>query len=100
MRLDGDDPGSTLLAEWYGKDLRDDPARHVMTEGTADDVKRRLNSARRSAERAVEESAVPARYHEFIKRYFDRLNRSAESAPAAGSDAALPNPPASGGDDS
>ena len=40
----------------------------------------RIRAAQQVAERAVNDSAVPSRYHQFIKRVFGNLNRAANPA--------------------
>jgi len=60
-------------------------------EGDLDDLEpdeiarstgRRLTEAREVAERAVNESAIPRRYHPYVKRLFDRLSELDGDAPA------------------
>ncbi len=46
-----------------------------------------VRRARNAAEQAVEKSIVPSRYHEFIRRYFDRLEKSLDTPPTAKPDA-------------
>jgi len=69
-----DDPGRTV-AEWLADDdLEGRPGR--TTEGGGDPV----GEARKAAERAVDETSVPTRYHELIRRYFRQLDDTAQKA--------------------
>jgi hypothetical protein len=70
-----DDPGE-VIAEWLSDEPHEigdaTPRRAAPTE--------RAREAQRVAERAVNEQAVPARYHELIRRYFGRLPDTVERA--------------------
>lgn len=67
-----DDPGE-VIAEWFNdEDVEIDP------ETRRAQFEERARSAQRVAERAVEDAAVPARYHEFVRRYFGRLAEKQE----------------------
>lgn len=68
--------GGELIAEWMdpSSPRQGDPqTRRVEAE-------QRVRQAQEIAERAVNESAVPSRYHERIRRYFGRLNETVERA--------------------
>jgi hypothetical protein len=71
------------VAEWFG----DEPTPSTLDGAAPGTMAGRVRRARRDAERAVNESAVPPRYHRFIRQYFDRLERSkgptTETAPPA-----------------
>ncbi len=71
----------TNIAEWLSPEPVTDPAA----------VERRSDAVRRAAaaaERAVERSAVPSRYHRLIQRYFGKLPdpAAANPPPAAGTE--------------
>lgn len=73
---DEGDPGE-VIAEWLGREgaTRDGEA------GTRiGDAQQRVRQAQRIAERAVNDQAVPSRYHSAIRRYFGRLNETVERA--------------------
>ena len=76
-----------VIAEWLSDKPREgDPGRTSKSNRA-----RRIRSAQKVAERAVNESVVPTRYHEFIKRYFDRLDRTVQKA--TGESPTPPTPP-------
>jgi len=75
-QLSGEDPAGRIVAEWL-TDERTGPAEGVSGSGRGAET---LRQARRAAERAVDETAVPSRYHELIKRYFGRLRETVDSA--------------------
>jgi len=80
--LGDDELARELIAEWLDED-----AEAVPTGTSPSSTTSRATRARRAAERAVEDSTLPTRYHEFIKRYFGRLpgeEPGAERAPAGG----------------
>lgn len=61
-----------VVAEWF------DDLPPGESAGTAEArVASRVESARRAAERAIDRSAVPSRYHELVRRYFGRLDEAA-----------------------
>lgn len=73
---DEGDPGE-VIAEWLSREgaTRDGEA------GTRiGDAQQRVRQAQRIAERAVNDQAVPSRYHSAIRRYFGRLNETVERA--------------------
>ncbi|NNM25909.1 MAG: hypothetical protein HKO59_07970 [Phycisphaerales bacterium] len=91
--LTGDETGGEPVFEWLTPD--GGPGATAGSGGGA--VADRVARARRAAERAVEETAVPSRYHEFIRRYFDRLPETVEagrtpSTPEAPAKAPPPTP--------
>jgi len=64
------DPGQTI-AQWLA-DERGEPDRAgEATEGGA--APPAVRRARRTAEQAVNEAAIPTRFHDIIRRYFERL---------------------------
>ena len=86
LDLRGDEVADQVVAEWL--DEIGEQAPGEADRGTS----RRIRRAREVAERAVNEAAVPARYHELIRRYFGRLGEtvdraSASQAPSAKRDA-------------
>lgn len=90
-------PGDATIAEW----LQEGDAGGG--EGPAS-RQTHVGQARRAAERAVERSTVPSRYHSLIERYFGRLPETAERAAARGrparpSSAPPPPPPPADGPD-
>lgn len=65
-----------VIAEWLSDEPNpDQPGRTDKSSRT-----RRVQNAQQLAERAVNESVVPPRYHEFIKRYFNNLNQTVQKA--------------------
>jgi hypothetical protein len=71
-----DDEFDRVLAEWLSdEEFTADPERVDRREISEE----RVREARRVAERAVEDAAVPSRYHQFIRRYFQRLEERTES---------------------
>jgi len=71
-----------IIAEW----LSDAPIEGAPTP-TGAGGRAAVRRARNAAEQAVEKSVVPSRYHEFIRRYFDRLEKSLDTPPPARTDA-------------
>ena len=71
-----------IIAEW----LSDAPLEGAPTPAGAGG-RAAVRRARNAAEQAVEKSVVPSRYHEFIRRYFDRLEKSVDTPPPANTDA-------------
>ncbi len=72
--IGGDEEASNIIATWLGDEaIEGDPQR--TTRGG--EVIRRAQSA---AEQAVDQSAVPRRYHELIQRYFGQLDKTVDKA--------------------
>ncbi|MBY0263760.1 MAG: hypothetical protein K2Q20_15550, partial [Phycisphaerales bacterium] len=73
-------PGSTprerVAAEWLGEGSKDGPA----GTGESQEV---FRAAQRSAERAIDDRAVPARFDRLLERYFRRLPERAAGTPPA-----------------
>jgi hypothetical protein len=78
LDLTGEELADRIIAELRGDGEEGDPQ-------NAQRQRAAWRNAREAAERAVDDDAVPARYHRFIKRYFDRLNRSKSADPPASS---------------
>lgn len=73
-----------LIAEWMDESLE---AREGDPQIRQTDAQQRVRQAQEIAERAVNEAAVPSRYHERIRRYFGRLSQTVDRAGSgAGSD--------------
>lgn len=77
--IDPNDPGAgagagdQIIAEWLSQgESSPSPDARAATQ-------QRLESARRAAERAVNEQAVNRRYHDLIQRYFRGLDKAATS---------------------
>jgi len=85
--LRGSGVGEKVIAEWLSDEPRDGPPGRMTTPGPGPGRAKRIDEAREVAERAVNESVVPPRYHEFIKRYFGNLKRTVDRA------AGEPTPP-------
>lgn len=67
---DPGNPGDQIIAEWLSSgDAPQSPDAAAATQ-------QRLESARRAAERAVNEQSVNRRYHELIQRYFKGLDKT------------------------
>lgn len=86
----GDESSDELIAQWLSPDRgkpdpKADPSRGASAAGGA--AEQRIRAAQSVAERAVNDAAVQKRYHNPIRRYFDRLNGTfgptATAAPAA-----------------
>jgi hypothetical protein len=73
--LRGESPGEQVLAQWLGEagDVSSDATR--TTTAT-----QRVEQARNAAQRAVDDAAVPSRYHSLIKRIFGRLDETTRNA--------------------
>lgn len=86
--------GGETIAQWFDPQPLDGPTGvdPVMA------MPERVQSARRAAERAVDRQEVPSRYHELLRRYFDRFGKAAEQAgpPASGATPTSPSGSASG----
>src|SRR5690606_19285095 len=69
------EPGQ-VIAEWLSEEPRD------LEPGAprGGEAQQRVRQAQQIAERAVNEQAVPARYHGAIRRYFNRLSEAVERA--------------------
>ncbi|MHC5022283.1 MAG: hypothetical protein ACYTGG_00025 [Planctomycetota bacterium] len=93
LDLAGDETSDEVIAEW----LSPLPGERVPGRTDRAAAAERLRRAQRIAERAVDDAAVPSRYHDLIKRYFDQVRRSHEKAPAKPDS---PPPAAGAGDDS
>ena len=75
-----------VIAEWLSDQPLDGEVGRTSKPGRR---AARVRNAQDVAERAVNDSVVPPRYHEFIKRYFKNLNQTVEKAttdPPAASD--------------
>jgi hypothetical protein len=75
LDLSGGDPADRIIAEWMS-----DETRPPAVAPPAKSSEARVRDAQRIAERAVNESAVPARYRGLIQRYFDRLDETVDRA--------------------
>ncbi|MBL8763019.1 MAG: hypothetical protein JNM07_01970 [Phycisphaerae bacterium] len=83
----GRDPGrERVVAEW----LSQQPADRGSVSTAAPEPAELLREAQRSAERALEQKSVPARYDRYVRRYFQRLDDGI-LRPA---NPAVPGPPA------
>lgn len=72
----GDDPADQVLHQWLDPEAPQPPAADASTTSPA----ARIRRARALAERAVEEGAVPRRYRQLIRRYFQRLPETFDRA--------------------
>ena len=72
--IGGDEEAKNIIASWLSDEaIEGDPKR--TTKGG--EMIRRAQSA---AEQAVDQSAVPRRYHELIRRYFGQLEKTVDKA--------------------
>jgi len=71
-----------IIAEWLSDEPLDGAPTPAGSGGRA-----AVRRARNAAEQAVEKSVVPSRYHEFIRRYFGRLEKAVDTPPPAKPDA-------------
>ncbi len=89
--IGGDEAAKNIIARWLGDEVIEGEPQHTQRSGK---VIRRAQSA---AEQAVDQTAVPRRYHELIQRYFGKLDetvqRAASSSKSAPAEPA-PNPTA------
>lgn len=85
--LRGKESGDQVLAQLLGEGGNDKGG--TATSGAAT---QRIHQAQKAAERAVNDSAVPSRYHGFIKRVFGRLEQTTRDASGA-SEPSPPKPP-------
>jgi hypothetical protein len=77
--LRGESPGEQVLAQWLGE--ADDVSSGATGTATAT---QRVEQAQKAAERAVDDAAVPSRYHSLIKRIFGRLDETTRNAAGDG----------------
>ncbi|MCH6551471.1 MAG: hypothetical protein IH804_05600 [Planctomycetes bacterium] len=74
--LRGDEAADRLITEWFGRESGEGaPGRTDRGE-----ARRLIRRAREGAQRAVNESGVPSRYHDLIRRYFGRLEETVRKA--------------------
>ncbi len=74
--LRGDEAADRLITEWLGRESGEGaPGRTDRGE-----ARRLIRRAREGAQRAVNESGVPSRYHDLIRRYFGRLEETVRKA--------------------
>ena len=66
-----------VISEWYNPDAR--PGDSIGEVGAGGDASKIVDLARRQAQRALEQQAVPKRRAELVKRIFDRLAERAET---------------------
>lgn len=89
--IGGDEAAKNIIARWLGDEVIEGEPQRTRRGG---EVIRRAQSA---AEQAVDQTAVPRRYHELIQRYFGKLDetvqRAASSSKSAPAEPA-PNPTA------
>ena len=74
LDLNGDEGTGPVAGEWFGPSAPGAPGTSAPARPSPGDVAR----VRRSAEQAIEDAAVPARYHDFIRRYFRSFERTAD----------------------
>lgn len=73
LRGEPPDEDGRIIARWLSPDAPGGPA-------ATDGGRAIVAEARSEAERAVDESVVPSRYHAFIQRYFGRLGDTVDKA--------------------
>ena len=94
LDLRGDDEPDTVIAQWLSKEPREGEPRQAPG-------RERVHRAQTAAEQAVEESAVPSRYHTLIQRYFGRLKETVDrAAPKPATEDPPPAPPTADEDES
>ena len=89
--IGGDEAAKNIIARWLGDEVIEGEPQRTQRGG---EVIRRAQSA---AEQAVDQTAVPRRYHELIRRYFGKLDETVQKAAASSNSApakAVPNPTA------
>lgn len=77
IELDDDALGDQILARWVGDG--GEPNEQATEAGNAI-----VERAQRSADRAVNDAAIPARYHDAIRRYFNRFRETVDRARESG----------------
>jgi hypothetical protein len=93
LDLRGQETGEEVIASWLGEDQG-----QGASNGTPTAVRQRTGAARRAAQRAVNDAAIPSRYHDLINRYFGRLDETIDRAATGGT--AAPTDTDSKADDS
>ncbi len=89
--IGGDEAAKNIIARWLGDEVIEGDPQRTQRSG---EVIRRAQSA---AEQAVDQTAVPRRYHELIRRYFGKLDETVRKAASSSKSApaeAVPNPTA------
>jgi hypothetical protein len=84
----GDEPNDQTIAEWFDPNTTPRPDGSITQAGP--DAQQRVRQARQVAERAVDNSAVPRRYHDLIRAYFNRIQKLAEQTETPGEAPAAP----------
>jgi hypothetical protein len=72
--IGGDEVAKNIIARWLGDEVIEGEPQRTQRGG---EVIRRAQSA---AEQAVDQTAVPRRYHELIRRYFGKLDETVQKA--------------------
>ena len=78
----GGSPRERVAAEWLGRGSKDG-------QGVSSEASEVFRAAQKSAERAVDDRAVPARFDRLLERYFRRLPERAGGAGEAGGGAGV-----------
>ena len=89
--IGGDEAAKNIIARWLGDEMIEGDPQRTQRSG---EVIRRAQSA---AEHAVDQTAVPRRYHELIRRYFGKLDETVRKAASSSNSAPtepVPNPTA------
>ncbi len=89
--IGGDEAAKNIIARWLGDEVIEGEPQRTQHGG---EVIRRAQSA---AEHAVDQTAVPRRYHELIRRYFGKLDETVQKAASSSKSAPAepaPNPTA------
>ncbi len=89
--IGGDEAAKNIIARWLGDEVIEGEPQRTQRGG---EVIRRAQSA---AEQAVDQTAVPRRYHDLIRRYFGKLDETVQKAASSSKSAPAepaPNPTA------
>ncbi len=89
--IGGDEAATNIIARWLGDEVIEGEPQRTQRSG---EVIRRAQS---TAEQAVDQTAVPRRYHELIRRYFGKLDETVHKAASSSKSAPAepaPNPTA------
>lgn len=89
--IGGDEAANNIIARWLGNEVIEGEPQRTQRGG---EVIRRAQSA---AEQAVDQTAVPRRYHGLIRRYFGKLDETVQKAASSSKSAPAepaPNPTA------
>lgn len=89
--IGGDEAAKNIIARWLGDEVIEGDPQRTQRGGEV------IRHAQSAAEQAVDQTAVPRRYHDLIRRYFGKLDETvqrAASSPKSAPAEPAPNPTA------